>query len=215
LTSIAYFGGSFDPIHHAHLRLALEVKHACNFDQLFLVPAHKPPHKQALGASAGQRLAMLKLALAACPELAIDDRELHRDGPSYTVDTLAQLRREQGPQTSISWVIGGDSLASLHHWHRWRGLLELGHLVVMQRPGSDNDNSLHPDVRAAVAQCRGEVSDIRARPAGTIVLLELSQLAISATKIRSDLGAGRSAQFLLPDSVLAYIRSHDLYQQCD
>ncbi len=134
---IGLFGGTFDPIHYGHLRPLWEVKEALKFDQLRLIPSFIPPHRGKPGASAKQRLEMLRLAVADVPDYEVDERELQRGGPSYTVETLQSLRNELGDQP-LCWVMGLDAFLGLASWYQWRRITELAHIVVTQRPGSQH-----------------------------------------------------------------------------
>ena len=206
---IGYFGGTFDPVHLGHLRLALELKQQLPLDEMHLLPCHLPPHRPTPGATSAQRVAMLELALADCPELQLDKRELERDTPSYTYDTLAELRAELGADVSLVFCMGTDSYAQLHTWHRWRELLDLAHLLVVARPGWElPDEGPLADLLAK----RGELCDLRAAPAGRLVLTATRLLPISASEIRQLVAADLSPQFLLPDNVWHYIRTQGLYR---
>lgn len=206
---VAIFGGTFDPVHLGHLRPALEVAETLGVAQMRLVPARIPPHRNDPGAAAGHRLAMLERALAGQDRLFIDRRELERDGPSYTVDTLASLR-EEFPDQALALVLGEDAFASLSRWHRWHELPELAHLVVMTRPGA-------PRVLDAALKdlsARRRVTDpdaLRGSAAGCLLAVEVTPLAISASGIRGLLGAGRDPRWLVPEPVLDYIREQGLY----
>ena len=211
LQRIGLFGGTFDPVHNAHLRLAIELKQYFLLDEMRLLPAHIPPHKDVPGASAQQRLQMLQLALQHCSDLRIDSRELERNTPSYTIDTLEQIRAQLGPDVGLYWAIGGDSLATLNQWHRWRELLDFAHLIVAVRPGYQKP------VVGAVAELLAHaqvdsVESLATLACGRVHVVELSQLAISATHIRAEINRGCSAQFLLPDAVWQYVQSQQLYQ---
>ncbi|QOC22102.1 nicotinate-nucleotide adenylyltransferase [Wenzhouxiangella sp. AB-CW3] len=205
----AVFGGTFDPVHYGHLRAAAEVSEKLDVDDFRLLPAGQPPHRDLTGAEAYHRLAMLELALAPYPDLTVDEREVRREGPSYMVETLHSIRRESA-DAPVILCLGQDAANQLAGWHRWRELFELAHLVVMKRPRS---RPRYPD---AVAR---ELAPRRARstaalmnePAGRVRNLEVTQLAISSTDIRNRLAAGRDPRFLLPATVLAYIRKHGLY----
>ena len=131
---ICILGGTFDPVHFGHLRPALDVQQTLGVEKVWLLPCGLPPHRARPGLSAAQRLELLELAIDAEDGLAIDGRELQRDGPSYMVDTLESLRVEAGEQP-VCLALGVDALAQLDSWHRWRDILSLCHLVVMQRPG--------------------------------------------------------------------------------
>lgn len=207
---IGIFGGTFDPIHIGHLRIALEIKQQLQLDEMRLLPCYLPPHRPAPGATADERVAMLKIALQDCVELVIDDRELQRDRPSYTYDTLCELRAEVGDQVSLCLCMGMDSFATLDSWHNWNQLLQLAHIVVVARPGWFLPES------GAVADLlhmqRNNINVIDQRAAGAVVLVEQRLIPISATDIRAQVHAGNSPQFLVPDQVWNYIRSHQLYQ---
>ena len=207
---IGIFGGTFDPIHIGHLRMALEIKQQLQLDEMRLLPCYLPPHRPTPGASASQRVEMLEIALQGCTELRVDQRELQRDKPSYTYDTLCDLRAELGEQASICLCMGMDSFATIDSWHNWQQLLPLAHIVVVARPGWFLPES------GAVADLlnlhRQDIDAVAQQAAGAVVLLEQRLLPISATDIRAQIHAGNSPQFLVPDAVWNYIRSNTLYQ---
>lgn len=207
---IGIFGGTFDPVHLAHLRLARAFRDELGLDQVRLIPAGQPYHRSARPqASAAQRLAMLEAALAGEPGLVSDAREIRRPRHAYTVETLEELRAELGAQTELWFLIGADSLEKLHGWHRWPQLLQLANLAVAIRPGFDAAR-LDPAV-AAHWQAR-QVSDFSNRtPSGTIRALALPPITLSATDIRQQLATGQDCSALLSPPVLAYIRQHRLY----
>lgn len=207
---IGLLGGTFNPVHYGHLRSAVEVRERLALDELRLVPSARPPHRAAPEVTAEQRLAMVQLALAGSDELQVDARELQRSSPSWTVDTLASLRAELGPQAVVFFILGWDAFCGLPGWHRWQELLELAHLVVLQRPDFDQEA---PEALKDLLAARAITPDAGSNaPAGHIITLEQTPLAISATQIRQLVGLGRSARFLLPDSVLNYIQTHGLYR---
>lgn len=208
--TVGIFGGTFDPIHIGHLRLALELKQQFLLDEMHLLPCYLPPHRAAPGASAGQRVEMLQLALQDCPQLQVDARELQRDRPSYTVDTLTELRAELGAQVSLVLCMGMDSFCGLDSWHQWQQLIRLAHILVVERPG------YALPVAGAVAELvrrhSAGADAIQAAPAGAVVIAAPRLLPVSATDIRTQLHSGQSPQFLLPDAVLRYIHSQQLYR---
>ncbi len=207
---VGIFGGTFDPIHNAHLRLALEVKQAVGMNELRLMPAAIPPHKQPPMRGPQVRLQMLQLALSNCPELAIDSRELDRDGPSFTFDTLHSIRAELGSEVSLCLVMGADSFASFDRWYRWAEFLDLVNLVVIMRPGI---NKVFPEsVSALLKLSSASLNHLRENPSGGIHLIQLSMLPISSTDIRQQISQGESPQFLLPDSVWSFIQKNNLYR---
>lgn len=207
---IGVFGGTFDPIHIGHLRLALEVKQRLKLDEMRLMPCYIPPHRASPSVDAPQRLKMLQLALAECAELGWDARELEREKPSYTYDTLSELRAEFGADTSLSWCMGMDSFVALDTWYRWQELLDLAHLVVVARP--DWELPTQGPVADLVAAQRGDAARISTSPSGSLVILQQRLLPISATEIRAQIKAGDSPQFLLSDAVWNYIRSQGFYR---
>lgn len=206
---IGILGGTFDPIHYGHLRPALEVCEALDLGELRFIPCRSPPHRGLPQASARHRLAMVERAIRGVPEFRADARELSRPGPSFTVDTLTELRAEIGSAGPLLLLMGMDAFASLHRWHRWQEIPALAHLVVAHRPGSAlalDAPCLERVRRAAVGTA------LRDRPQGLVWFQPVTQLDISATRIRAGLRAGRSARFLLPGRVEQYIAEHRLYQ---
>ncbi|MEN3811878.1 nicotinate (nicotinamide) nucleotide adenylyltransferase [Chromobacterium piscinae] len=144
---VGVFGGTFDPVHHAHLRMARAFADELALDEVRLIPAGQPYHRQeGPRASAAQRLDMVKLAIAADARLTVDEREIRRHRPAYTVDTLRELRAELGAAAELWFLVGGDSLAALSSWKDWRELFRLANLAVAMRPGFD-PAALPPEVR--------------------------------------------------------------------
>ena len=208
---IAVFGGTFDPVHYGHLRPLLEVQQTLGLDEVRLIPSFIPPHRAVPSASAEQRLAMLELAVADTPGFVIDQRELQRGGPSYTVDTLQSLRDELGSEKSICLIMGLDAFVALDSWHQWQRLTELAHIVVTQRPGM-----LLPKVGVVaelVEQAQAlDVEELQQQSAGRVYFQSVTQLDISATAIREQLTHGQDVRFLMPDDVRHYIETHGLYK---
>jgi nicotinate-nucleotide adenylyltransferase len=204
--AVGVFGGTFDPIHYGHLRPAQEAVRQLALAELRFVPAAQPPHRPPPQASAAQRLAMVELAIRGLPALRVDDRELQRGGLSYTVLTLESLRAELG-NTPLCLLIGADQFRSFETWHRWQEIPDLAHLVVLNRPGAT------PGSLPAWAQARAcdDFSALRAVPAGRLAFLSVSPQDISATRIRAALARGESVQGLLPEVVLDYIRTNQVY----
>ncbi|MFA5625928.1 MAG: nicotinate-nucleotide adenylyltransferase [Thiohalomonadaceae bacterium] len=209
--AIGLLGGTFDPVHFGHLRMALEMREILNLAEVRLVPCGQPAHRAAPQASAADRLAMLELAIAKQTGLVIDRRELDRPGPSYMVDTLVSLRGELG-QIQLCLLLGSDAFLGFQQWHRWQEIFLLAHLVVMQRPGWNLlDGLAEPLAKIMTARRVQNIDDIWQAPAGSILLQAVTPLDISATKIRQQIAAGRSPRYLLPDAVWDYIRQHGLY----
>jgi nicotinate-nucleotide adenylyltransferase len=201
MRAIAILGGTFDPVHIGHLRVAWEA--AAVFDaQVRLMPAQVPPHRPAPIANARQRLRMLELALAGQNRLTVDTRELDRAGPSYTVDTLRSLRAEFGAERSLILLLGADAFAGLPTWHRWRELFDLAHIAVLTRPGHVAAGTA--ELAAVVDPRRVEqTAQLRETPAGSVIELPVTPLEISASHIRALLAAGDEPRWLLPESLLA------------
>lgn len=207
---IGILGGTFDPVHHGHLRCAVEVQQGCELRELRFMPCGQPPHRRPPLAGADQRLAMLEAATADQPGFTVDARELRRGGPSYTVDTLLSLREEL-PQAPLCLLLGMDAFLGLPSWHRWERIVELAHVIVMRRPGADPATAPAP-LRELLAARRVETArELRRRPAGGILLRTVTQLDISASRIRELIAHGRSVRYLLPDRVLEHIRRERLY----
>ena len=207
---IGILGGTFDPVHHGHLRTALEVVEALDLDQLRFVPCNRPPHRAQPGTSAQQRLRMLQVAVRGEPHFYVDQREILRSGRSYSVDTLASLRAELGA-TPLCFVIGMDAFLELDTWHRWRELYRLCHFVVMRRPGVGEDYGPRFGrlVETRLVTC---VAALRASACGKVLVWPVTQLEISATGIRQLIQSGHSPRFLLPDAVLTLIDEWALYR---
>ena len=211
----ALLGGTFDPVHLGHLGLADDARRALGVPEVRLVPAGDPPHRAAPGASAAHRLAMLRLAIERHPGLAIDERELERQGKSYTALTLDELRAEDA-RRPIVLILGADAFRGLPTWHRWRELIELAHLAVAARPGDPFDAAL-PDALVPLWRDRRAASagELLASPAGRILVVRIVPRDISASAIRASLARGGAdaerVRALLPSAVWDYIAEHRLY----
>jgi nicotinate-nucleotide adenylyltransferase len=222
---IALLGGSFDPVHHGHVALADLFVRLLDPDELRIMPAGQPWQKSGLQASDADRVAMLKLAFggkdgkSGAPAVIIDTREVERDTPTYTVETLRELRTELGPDASIVFLMGADQLQKLDSWIEWRSLFELANFGVAARPGYRLDAaSLPPAVAEALAQRFATYEEVRASKAGRVCLAHTLAVDISATEVRAALGADADADerakvsALLAPQVLDYIQQHNLYK---
>lgn len=205
------YGGTFDPVHAGHLAVAAAARDALGADVAFL-PAADPPHRATPGASAVQRAHMLELAIAGERGFTVDRRELHRDGPSYTADTLRGLRAERGPAAPLAWLVGADAFRGLPSWHHWRELLDLAHFVVAVRPGHGLD-ALPADLAEA---CAGRWLDHPGRlagsPAGGLFRLDMPLHPASATELRRRLRAGEPHGGWLSADVADFIGRQGLYR---
>lgn len=206
---LALLGGTFDPVHNGHLRAAWEAAEQLAAD-VHLLPANVPPHRPQPVLDADQRVMLLRLALAGQQRLRLDTRELDRAGPSYTVDTLLELRAEHGPRRPIVLLLGIDAFAGLPGWNRWLRLFDLAHIAVLARPGHARDYVpalLEQLVRRRCAIDAGWCD----QAAGNVLTVEVSALEISATAIRGQLARGQEPRFLLPEAVLAEIQARRWY----
>ncbi len=207
---IGVLGGTFDPIHYGHLRPALELLDALELAEIRFVPCHIPAHRGTPWVTAEQRLTLVRLATTGQPGFVTDDRELRREGPSYMVDTLASLRADF-PDAPLCLIVGTDAFRELHTWRCWRDLSGLAHIVVMQRPGVLQP--LPPPLDAFIApRVIHAAPALRRRLAGGVLFQPVTQLDISATRIRALLARGQSPRYLLPEAVLAYIHDRGLYR---
>lgn len=216
LAPIGILGGTFDPIHFGHLRLGQEALEQCSLARVHFIPAGTPPHRNAPHADAQHRLAMARLALQGNPAFVLDEREIRLNTPCYTINTLASLRAELGGKQPLCLLMGGDAFLQLHTWHEWQKLFGLAHIVVMQRAGghplgnamSQADSRLQAEYRARLAP---GAPALREAPAGSILVIDMPALEISATNIRHRCAGGLNIRYLLPDAVADYIFTHELY----
>lgn len=207
---IGLLGGTFDPVHIGHLRAAVEVVEQFCLDELRLIPCARPPHRATPQVSADQRLAMAREAVRELPAVTVDDRELRRERPSWTIETLESLRGELGRDVQLFLLLGWDAFCGLPTWHRWTEILDFCHILVLQRPDADAEI---PEVLRNLQAARSVVDPQQLHgPAGQIAFVWQTPLAVSATQIRNRLAAGQSVRFLVPDGVLDYIEAHGLYR---
>lgn len=206
-------GGTFDPVHYGHLRLAQEACDALSLGRVIWIPAGQPPHRAQPQTAAAHRLEMTRLAIARNPSFVLDDAEVRADRPSYTVPTLERLRAASGATHPLVLLTGVDAFLALDTWHRWRDLFDLAHVAVANRPGYPlRAQDMAPPLAAEFeVRHRPEHLALRQAAYGCIVQFEMTPLAISATAIRALLAAGGSARYLLPDPVLDYIDRNHLY----
>ncbi len=211
---LGLFGGTFDPVHFGHLRLAEESIAHLGLAGVRWIPAGHPPHRGMPQVTPQQRLEMVRRSTAGNERFSVDPSEVDAAAPSYTVHTLERLRRELGSEQSLVLLVGADAFAGLATWHRWRDILSLAHVAVSHRPGFPVEIGSLPDELASEFSARRllDADALKARPAGGIVTFAMTQLAISATQIRTLLSNGKSARYLLPDAVLDYIQTHSLYR---
>lgn len=205
---IGIFGGTFAPIHCGHLRLAVAAREQLRLREVRFVPAAQPPLRRVPAVPAARRLRWVRLALAGQRALRVDDRELRRKGPSYTIDTLASIRAEH-PRTALCLLLGQDAARQLPRWHRWRELPELAHLVFFHRPG--RPPPLAPPLARLLRGRRARsVAQLRSRPAGLWWRCAMPPVPISASRVRQQLRRGIPVRGLVPDAVIADFTRQDL-----
>ena len=209
---IGLLGGTFNPIHNGHLRLAQELADALNFSEVRFIPSANPPHKTVPKVSAQHRAAMVQLAISDNPLFNLDIRELDRLGASYTIDTLISLQEELGGSVALCLIMGSDAFANLNTWHRWQALLDYCHIILVQRPTSATQPQLADELSVLLHDHYTEnVSDLADENAGYIHMQKITALDITATNIRAQLEAGLSPRYLMPDNVLDYMKRNKLY----
>jgi nicotinate-nucleotide adenylyltransferase len=212
---IGVLGGTFDPIHYGHLRLAEEVGETLRLEEVRFIPSGTPPHRSAPAVTADHRLAMTRLAAGGNARFRVDEREVRRAGPGYTFDTLKELRAEVGDARPLVLLLGADAFLEFATWHRWREIFALAHVAVAHRPGSPVEQWAarmpQPLAHEYAARRMQQPLAIHLSASGGIVVVPFTALDISATAIRDMLRAGASPRYLLPGAVLDYIRSHNLY----
>ncbi|VAX76394.1 Nicotinate-nucleotide adenylyltransferase [Serratia symbiotica] len=207
----AFFGGTFDPIHYGHLRAVEALAVELGLDHITLLPNYLPLHRPKSAANDQQRRKMVELAIIGNPLFKIDDRELQRASPSYTIDTLEAVRTEGGMIMPLAFILGQDSLLTLNKWQRWQSLLDYCHLLVLARPGYPDPLNT-PDLQQWLECHRVTTADLLSQQAnGYIYLANTPELEISATEIRQRYRQGLSCDHFLPHSVHRYIKLQGLY----
>ena len=213
---LGVFGGTFDPVHYGHLRLAEEAADALSLERVRWIPAGQPLLRDAPRVGPTQRLDMVRLAISGNPRFELDPAEVIAEQASFTVPTLERLRQTVcSPDRPLVLLVGADAFAGMAGWHRWERLFELAHVAVAHRPGYAVDAKYLPPALADVFQRRfcDNPRLLPDSPAGHIVMFAMTPLDISATKIRSLLSKGLSARYLMPDSVIAHIHDHRFYTE--
>ena len=206
---IAYFGGSFDPIHQGHLATAQYLTTHLALEKLYFLPAYLSPLKsQSLDST--HRVAMLNLAIFNEPKFAIDTQELLRPPPSYTIDTLKALRLEHKSEQPLAFIMGMDSFINLPKWHNWQKLTDFVHLIVVSRPSYTPIFSTELQQWLNKRRCN-EPQMLEYHAAGLIYFVETPPYDMSSTQLRAAIAGGQMTQHELPQSVIDYIYQHHLY----
>jgi nicotinate-nucleotide adenylyltransferase len=217
LPALGVLGGTFDPIHFGHLRLAQELADALGLERVRFIPTGTPPHRNSPHVSGTHRLDMVRIAIAGNPVFEADDREIRRKGISYTYDTLTELRDELG-ERPLCLLMGADAFAALATWHRWQELFDLAHVVIAHRPGFGLQGlqaALPAPLRKIYLRRLAGAPGMPLANAGSILTREITALDISATHIRAMLAQGSSPRYLVPDAILEYIDQNHLYKDSD
>lgn len=210
--AIGLLGGTFDPVHFAHLRLAEEALEQLPLGSVRWIPSGQPGHRGAPAAGVEHRLAMLRLAIAAEPRFTLDDADARSTASTFTVNTLTRLRAVLGSEIPLVLIIGADQLLALDTWREWKRLFGLAHIAVAERPRFKvRPGAFTGDLALEYARRSSAPAGLATAPAGAIAAFRMTPLDISAKAIRGDIAAGRSPRYLLPDAVLDYIGSHRLY----
>ena len=208
--AIAVLGGTFDPVHHGHLRLAMELAEQLDLTQVQLMPGYQPVHRDRPSATAEQRLSMLQLAVAENGHLQVDDRELQRKGPSYSLLSLQELRTEVGEDTQLFFILGEDAFSKFDSWYRWQEIIEYANILIATRPGEHPklSNELSHFVEKHRYQGEGYPDSV----AGSVVRVDNLMLEIASSDIRQRITDGRNINYLLPSGVQNYIEQQNLYR---
>ncbi len=217
LPALGVLGGTFDPIHFGHLRLAQELADALGLERVRFIPTGTPPHRNSPRVSGTHRLDMVRIAIAGNPVFEADDREIRRKGISYSYDTLTELRDELG-ERPLCLLMGADAFAALATWHRWQELFDLAHVVIAHRPGFRLQGlkaALPAPLRKIYLRRLAGAPGMPLANAGSILTREITALDISATHIRAMLAQGSSPRYLVPDAILEYIDQNHLYKDSD
>jgi len=211
MSPIGIFGGTFDPIHYGHLRTAFELLYSLRLGEVRFMPAGNPPHRETAIADAELRLAMVQAAVAGQPGFTVDDREIRREGLSYSVDTMRSLRQEF-PERSLCMIVGMDAFLGLPKWHQWRDLLQMVHLIVAHRPGW-RAPTMGPLGELLVDRGTGAVDDLHGAAGGRIYIHAVTQLEISSTEVRNLIVHKRDPRYLMPDAVRQIIQQSGCYSR--
>lgn len=206
---IGVFGGTFDPIHYGHLRTAFEMLQVLRFDEVRFMPCGDPPHRGTTFASASERLRMVELATAGQEGFVVDDREIRRQGLSYSIDTLLSLR-DEFPDRALGLIVGMDAFLGLPAWHRWAEFLDVAHIIVAHRPGWKAPD-MGPLGEMITEFGTHRVNDLHTALNGRVHIHAVTQLEISSTEIRALVAAGRDPRFLMPDAVRDEITASGCY----
>jgi nicotinate-nucleotide adenylyltransferase len=212
---VGIFGGTFDPIHYGHLRIAEEIVETVGLQKMYFVPAGIPRLRHAPVALPQHRVEIVRLAIQKTPVFVLDEREIYRDGVSYSIDTVREFKQEFGEEIRLCFVLGVDAFIKLTEWNNWRELFNLCHFIISTRPGYmlTSINELLPkELKKECSQRWVSSADsLKNDTSGLIFIASTTMLDISATSIRAHIAAGRSVRYLVPDIAINYISANKLY----
>ena len=212
---VGIFGGTFDPIHYGHLRIAEEIVETVGLQKMYFVPAGMPRLRHSPVASPQHRVEIVRLAIQKNSDFVLDEREIHRDGVSYSIDSVREFKQEFGEEVGLCLVLGVDAFIKLSEWNNWKELFNLCHFIISTRPGYilTSINELLPkELREECSQrWVSNTESLRKDTSGLIFIASTTMLDISATSIRADIAVGRSVRYLVPDIAVNYISANKLY----
>ena len=212
---VGIFGGTFDPIHYGHLRVAEEIVETVGLQKMYFVPAGMPRLRHSPVASSQHRVEIVRLAIQKNPDFVLDEREIYRDGVSYSIDTVREFKQEFGEEVRLCFILGADAFIKLPEWNNWKELFNLCHFIVSSRPGYSLTlikELLSKELREECSQrWVSNTESLKKDTSGLIFIASTTMLDISATSIRAHIAAGRSVRHLVPSVTVNYISENKLY----
>ena len=212
---VGIFGGTFDPIHYGHLRVAEEIVETVGLQKMYFVPAGMPRLRHSPVASSQHRVEIVRLAIQKNPDFVLDEREIYRDGVSYSIDTVREFKQEFGEEVRLCFILGADAFIKLPEWNNWKELFNLCHFIVSTRPGYSLTlikELLSKELREECSQrWVSNTESLRKDTSGLIFIASTTMLDISATTIRAHIAVGRSVRHLVPSVTVNYISENKLY----
>jgi nicotinate-nucleotide adenylyltransferase len=204
---IGVFGGTFDPVHNGHTKIIQNLLELIPFDEIKVIPNGQPPHRTSV-CSNNDRLEMVNLAFKGINQISVDEREIHREGPSYAIHTAKEILEEYY-QDNIIWIMGSDAFSEIDTWFEWEDFLNIINILVMARPGSEID--LTSMAGTLILERQTSNIDDLSHGAGKILIVDINPINISSTQVRSNLAAGETVNELILEDVSDYIDSGKLY----
>ena len=204
---IGVFGGTFDPVHNGHTKIIQNLLELLPFDEIKVIPNGQPPHRTSV-CSNNDRLEMVNLAFKGINQISVDEREIHREGPSYAIHTAREILEEYY-QDNIIWIMGSDAFSEIDTWFEWEDFLNIINILVMARPGSEIDSTSMAGTLILERQT-SNIDDL-SYGAGKILIVDIDPINISSTQVRSNLAVGETVNELILEDVSDYIDSGKLY----